>query len=80
MRDYVAPLWRDGTLVLDWRLDGREVLSPADWVDAPLWNGFIPWATHELDTETGEAAVALPKEFVPVDHAIVGIVDDVQDL
>ncbi len=27
-----------------------------------------------------EAAVALPIEFVPVDHTIVGIVDDVNDL
>jgi ethanolamine utilization protein EutN len=27
-----------------------------------------------------EAAVALPVEFVPVDHAIVGIVDEVADL
>jgi hypothetical protein len=54
-----ARLWRDGTLVLDWRLDGRVVLSPADWVEAPLWSGFIPWAARELDAETGEAAVAL---------------------
>ena len=27
-----------------------------------------------------EAAVAMPVEFVPVDHAIVGIVDDVRNL
>ena len=27
-----------------------------------------------------EAAVALPEPFVPVDHAIVGIVDAVRDL
>jgi ethanolamine utilization protein EutN len=27
-----------------------------------------------------EAAVAMPKTFVPVDHAIVGIVDQVADL
>jgi ethanolamine utilization protein EutN len=27
-----------------------------------------------------EAAVALPVEFVPVDHAVVGIVDAVEDL
>ncbi len=27
-----------------------------------------------------EAALALPETFVPVDHAIVGIVDRVQDL
>jgi ethanolamine utilization protein EutN len=27
-----------------------------------------------------EAALALPETFVPVDHAIVGIVDQVEDL
>jgi len=27
-----------------------------------------------------EAAVALPQEFVPVDHSVVGIVDQVEDL
>jgi ethanolamine utilization protein EutN len=27
-----------------------------------------------------EAAVALPEEFVPVDHAIVGIVDQISEL
>lgn len=27
-----------------------------------------------------EAAVALPETFVPVDHAVVGIVDHVEDL
>ena len=27
-----------------------------------------------------EAAVALPEEFVPVDHSVVGIVDHVEDL
>lgn len=54
-----ARLWRDDDLVLDWRLDGRTVLSPADWVDVPLWNRFIPWAARELDDELAEAAVAL---------------------
>lgn len=36
----------------------------------------------ELVTFVGgrEAAVALPETFVPVDHAIVGIVDRVEDL
>lgn len=54
-----ARLWRDGELVLDWRLAGRTVLAPADWVDAPLWDRFIPWAGRELDADLGEAAVAL---------------------
>jgi hypothetical protein len=54
-----ARLWRDGDLVLDWQLEGRTVLSPSEWVDVPLWNGFIPWAARELDDELGEAAVAL---------------------
>ena len=54
-----ARLWRDGDLLLDWRLEGRTLLSPAEWVDVPLWNGFIPWAAREFDDELGEAAVAL---------------------
>lgn len=54
-----ARLWRDRILVLDWRIEGRVLLSPAEWVDAPLWQGFIPWAARELDDELGEAAVAL---------------------
>jgi hypothetical protein len=54
-----ARLWRDGELILDWRLLDRTVLGPTDWVDAPLWQGFIPWAGRELDHETAEAAVAL---------------------
>jgi len=54
-----ARLWRDGVLLLDWHLRQRTVLAPSEWVDAPLWDRFIPWADRELDHETGEAAVAL---------------------
>ncbi|MEZ5166749.1 MAG: hypothetical protein R2695_09725 [Acidimicrobiales bacterium] len=54
-----AHLWRDGEPVLDWRLRDRTVLGPAQWTEAPLWNGFIPWAAEHLDDETAEAAVAL---------------------
>ena len=54
-----ARLWRDGEPVLDWRLRDRTVLSPAEWVDVPLWQRFIPWAADHLDDDLGEAAVAL---------------------
>ena len=27
-----------------------------------------------------EAALALPEKFVPVDHAVVGIVDEIEEL
>lgn len=54
-----ARLWRDGALELEWTIEGRTLLAPQEWVDVPLWNGFIPWAARELDDETGEAAVAL---------------------
>lgn len=54
-----ARLWRDGDLVLQWQLLDRKVLAPQEWIGAPLWNGFIPWAGRELDADTGEAAVAL---------------------
>lgn len=54
-----AQLWRDGELLLDWHLRDRTVLGPSDWIDAPLWTRFIPWAAEHLDAEIGEAAVAL---------------------
>ncbi|MEQ8841005.1 MAG: hypothetical protein RIB98_08490 [Acidimicrobiales bacterium] len=58
-RERHARLWRDGTAVLEWHLHERTVIGPAEWVDAPLWQGFIPWAGRELDDDLGEAAVAL---------------------
>lgn len=52
-------LWRDGELVLRWEVRDREVLAPGEWVDAPLWSGFIPWAAANLDDDLAEAAVAM---------------------
>ena len=57
--DRYARLWRDGELLLEWHLRDRTVLGPPEWVDAPLWQGFIPWAAANLADETAEAAVAL---------------------
>jgi hypothetical protein len=52
-------LWRDGELVLEWRLRERQLLGPPEWLDAPLWAGFIEWSGTNLDDDTAEAAVAL---------------------
>jgi hypothetical protein len=57
--DRFARLWRDGELVLEWHLRDRTVLGPPGWVEAPLWQGFIPWAAENLEDDTAEAAVAL---------------------
>lgn len=54
-----ARLWRDGELVLDWHLHDRTLVDPADWIEAPLWKGFIPWAAEHLADDIAEAAVAL---------------------
>ena len=55
----VARLWRDGDALLEWRLRDREILSPGEWRDAPLWSGFIAWASESLEDDLAEAAVAL---------------------
>ena len=51
---------------------GRPVIA-ADAVRSS-GPGTIVWYTASR-----EAALALPEPFVPVDHAIVGIVDDLMD-
>ncbi|HEX7095351.1 MAG TPA: hypothetical protein VF183_05675 [Acidimicrobiales bacterium] len=54
-----ATLWRDGTVVLAWRLERGEIVEPEPWPDAPLRRGFIAWAEAHLDADTCEAAIAL---------------------
>jgi hypothetical protein len=52
-------LWRDGGLLLDWRLlDGRVVDAPP-YSDVPWGGGFLRWADTTLDPETAEAAIVL---------------------
>ena len=51
--------WRDGVLVLDWRIADGAIEAPAEWVDAPLRRKFIPWAEATLDPDLAEAAIAL---------------------
>lgn len=56
--------------------DGKDHGRPVIAADAVQSAGP---QTHVWFTSSREAAIALPEPFVPVDHAIVGIVDEVDD-
>ncbi|GJM38274.1 MAG: hypothetical protein DHS20C19_16410 [Acidimicrobiales bacterium] len=75
--DRHARLWRDGALLLDWHLRDREVLSPDEWREAPLWSGFIPWADAHLDAEVAEAAVAL-RRACDISRGRLGDLDEME--
>ena len=79
-----------GTLVATHKADGLEgikflIVQPLDKHRQPVGepvvaaDGTAQAGPGELVFIIGsrEAALALPKTFVPVDHAIVGIVDEV---
>jgi len=57
--------------------DQREVGTPVVAADGVAMAG--PGELVYV-VESREAALACPETFVPVDHAIVGIVDEVSDL
>ena len=82
-----------GTVVASVKADGLEgvkllVVQPldrhrhADGAPVVAADGVHMAGPGELVTIVGarEAALAMPKTFVPVDHAIVGIVDAVEPL
>jgi hypothetical protein len=57
-------LWRDGELVLEWRLTGaapgRTIVDPQPPFDAAPWRGgFIRWADATLPLDDAEAAIVL---------------------
>jgi hypothetical protein len=52
-------LRRDGELVLQWEVAGRQLLGPAPFENIWLRGGFIAWAEETLDTDTAEAASIL---------------------
>jgi ethanolamine utilization protein EutN len=79
-----------GTVVATEKSDGLEgvrflILQPLDRSGVPSGEPVV--AADALFTagvgervyfvSSREAAVALPEQFVPVDHAVVGIVDEV---
>ena len=57
-------LWRDGELVLEWRLqrepDGhRTIVAPEPYASVPFSRGFFPWTATALGPRDGEAAFVL---------------------
>jgi hypothetical protein len=57
-------LWRDGELLLEWRLTGaapgRTIVDPQPPFDAAPWRGgFIRWADATLPLDDAEAAIVL---------------------
>ncbi len=81
-----------GNLVASHKVDGLEgvkflIIQPLDIQRQPSGEPFVAVdATNQAGMDelvfviaSKEAAFALPVEFVPVDAAVVGIVDDVDD-
>jgi hypothetical protein len=59
-----ARLWRDGELVLEWRLGPVApgyvaLVAPEPYTDAPWRGGFMRWADATLPPEAAEAAIVL---------------------
>ncbi|MDB5884425.1 MAG: hypothetical protein JWR74_596 [Polaromonas sp.] len=57
-RQQNARLWRNGALVLDWRLN-RTLIESADGFDGRNLRGVMDWAAESLDDDTLEALVVL---------------------
>jgi hypothetical protein len=52
-------LWRDGELLLQWSIAGRQIVGPPPFENVELRGGFIAWADEALDADTAEAASVL---------------------
>jgi len=60
----VPRLRRDGSLLLEWRLElqpngFRALVAPPPFTDAPWKGGFMRWADEHFDPEHAEAAIVL---------------------
>jgi ethanolamine utilization protein EutN len=80
-----------GTVVATEKIEGLEgvrflIIQPLDKTQRPVGTTVVAADAVQMAgpgelvyfVSSREAAEALPVRFVPVDHAIVGIVDDVQ--
>ena len=54
----VVRLWRDGTSVLTWTIEGDHVVEPP-FSDVPFTGGFFRWADTTLVADDAEAAIVL---------------------
>ncbi len=62
--EVVVTCARDGEPLLAWTLDGRRVVAPPEFVDAPFRGGFFRWAEEAFgnaaqDWDAAEAAIVL---------------------
>ncbi|HZO09190.1 MAG TPA: DUF2889 domain-containing protein, partial [Myxococcota bacterium] len=66
-----ARLARDGEPLLDWELEGTDVVSPPPFTGRTLRGGsFLLWAERSLDADAAEAAIALRRAcFISVGRA-----------
>jgi ethanolamine utilization protein EutN len=69
-----------GTLVSSQKYPGLEgvkllIVQPLDRDQRPAGE---PVVAADATAQAGPGELALPETFVPVDHAVVGIVDDVE--
>jgi hypothetical protein len=69
-----AVIWCDGTEVVRWELEQREIVAPAAWAGAPLRNKFIRWAEERLDPDTAEAVIAL-RRVIDISMSRIGDLD-----
>ncbi len=52
-------LLRDGVATVTWTLEGRGIVDPPAYADAPWHGGFFRWADATLPLEEAEAAIVL---------------------
>lgn len=57
-------LWRDGVLVLAWRVNGMVIESPTIYAGMELNQGLARWALSTLPQEEAEAALLLRRATV----------------
>ena len=56
---FIARLWVDGELTLDWVCSADAVLAPEQYRGAPMRSGFFDWCAEHLDADLTEAAQVL---------------------
>jgi hypothetical protein len=57
--EHAVRLWRDGSLVHEWTLDGRGCADPAPFSDVPWRGGFLRWADRAFPPEESEPVIVL---------------------
>jgi hypothetical protein len=52
-------VWRDGTSIFTWTIEGDRCVAPAPFSDVPFTGGFFRWADTSLPPDDAEAAIVL---------------------